>query len=76
MMKFKYILSAVIFSFFLFGCDYAITPEGGGDTDVEQEPGTEQEPEQTPDPEDIPDPEETGKFNIIAWSDKIGRAHV
>ena len=73
MMKFKYILSAVIFSFFFFGCDFIITPEGGDDTDVEQGPSSdlEQDPEQNPDqePETIPDPQETGQFNIIAWSD-------
>jgi hypothetical protein len=73
MMKFKYILSAVIFSFFFFGCDFIITPEGGDDTGVEQgpSPDPEQDPEQNPDqePETIPDPQETGRFNIIAWSD-------
>lgn len=73
MMKFKYILSAVIFSFFFFGCDFIITPEGGDDTGVEQGPSSdlEQDPEQNPDqePETIPDPQETGQFNIIAWSD-------
>lgn len=73
MMKFKYILSAVIFSFFFFGCDFIIAPEGGDDTGVEQgpSPDPEQDPEQNPDqePETIPDPQETGRFNIIAWSD-------
>lgn len=73
MMKFKYILSAVIFSFFFFGCDFIITPEGGDDIGVEQGPSSdlEQDPEQNPDqePETIPDPQETGQFNIIAWSD-------
>ena len=60
-------------SIFSIGCDSLITPEGEEGTGTEQGPSSdpEQDPEQNPEqkPEDIPDPQETGKFNIIAWSD-------